>query len=136
MTDATDRSAEDIERELKRTRAEIDRTASAIQDRLTPEAVFDHALAYLRGPGGRRILETVQRNPLPAVLAAVAIGWLLLGVRRTAEDRGPGQPQRARPQEPPPSPVPGMSETPPSGATTPSAPPAPGAVAASDAPPL
>jgi hypothetical protein len=134
MTDATDRSAEDIERELKRTRAEIDRTASAIQDRLTPEAVVDHALAYLRGPGGRRILETVQRNPLPAVLAAVAIGWLLLGMRRTAEDRGPGQPQRARPQEPP-SPVPRTSETPPSGATTPSAPPAPGA-AASDAPPL
>jgi Protein of unknown function (DUF3618) len=134
MTDATDRSAEDIERELKRIRSEIDRTASAIQDRLTPEAVVDHALAYLRGPGGRRILEAVQRNPLPAVLAAVAIGWLLLGVRRTAEDRGPGQPQRARPQEPPPSPVPGMSETP-SGATTPSASPAPGA-AASDAPPL
>lgn len=135
MTDATDRSAEDIERELKRIRSEIDRTASAIQDRLTPEAVFDHALAYLRGPGGRRILEAVQRNPLPAVLAAVAIGWLLLGVRRTAEDRGPGQPQRARPQEPPPSPVPRMSEAPPSGATTPSASPAPGA-AASDAPPL
>ena len=135
MTDATDRSAEDIERELKRTRAEIDRTASAIQDRLTPEAVVDHALAYLRGPGGRRILEAVQRNPLPAVLAAVAIGWLLLGVRRTAEDRGPGQPQRARPQEPPPSPVPRTSETPPSGATTPLAPPVPGA-AASDAPPL
>ena len=135
MTDATDRSAEDIERELKRTRAEIDRTASAIQDRLTPEAVVDHALAYLRGPGGRRILEAVQRNPLPAVLAAVAIGWLLLGMRRTAEDRGPGQPQRARPQEPSPSPVPRTSETPPSGATTPSAPPAPGA-AASDAPPL
>jgi hypothetical protein len=135
MTDATDRSAEDIERELKRIRSEIDRTASAIQDRLTPEAVFDHALAYVRGPGGRRILEAVQRNPLPAVLAAVAIGWLLLSVRQTAEDRGPGQPHRTRPQEPPPSPVPRMSETPPSGATTPSASPAPGA-AASDAPPL
>ena len=134
MTDATDRSAEDIERELKRTRAEIDRTASAIQDRLTPEAVVDHALAYLRGPGGRRILETVQRIPLPAVLAAVAIGWLLLGTRRTAEDRGPGQPQGAKAQEPPPSPVPRTSEAP-SRATMPSAPPAPGA-AASDAPPL
>ena len=82
-----------------------------------------------------RLVEAVQRNPLPAVLAAVAIGWLLLGVRRTAEDRGPGQPQRARPQEPPPSPAPRTSETPPSGATTPSAPSAPGA-AASDAPPL
>ena len=134
MTDATGRSAEDIERELERKRAEIDRTARAIQDRLTAEAVFDHALAYVRGPGGRPILGAVQRNPLAAVLAAGAIGWLLLGVRRTAEDRGPGQPQRARPQEPPPSPAPRMSETP-SGATTPSASPAPGA-AAVDAPPL
>ena len=124
MADATGRSAEDIDRELERKRAEIDRTARAIQDRLTAEAVFDHALACVRGPGRRRILAAVQRNPLAAVLAAVAIGWLLLGVRRTAEDRGPGQPQRARPQEPPPS-----------GAATPSAPPAPGA-AASDAPPL
>ena len=34
MTDATNRSAEDIERELERRRSEIGRTAAAIQDRL------------------------------------------------------------------------------------------------------
>ena len=130
----TDRSAADIERELARKRARIDRTAEAVQERLTPEAAFDHALAYLRGPGGRRVLEAVRRNPLPAAIAAVAIGWLLLTVRWT-EDRGPGQPRRVRPQEPPPSPVPRMSE-PPSGATAPSAPPPPGAAAGGEAGPV
>src|SRR5687768_2906932 len=133
MTDATNRPAEDIERELERKRAKIDRTTEAIQDRLTPEAAFDHALAYMRGSGGQRLLAAVQRNPLAAVIAAVAIGWLLLGMRQTAEDRGPGQPPRMRPQEPPSS-VPRMSETPPD-ATTPSALPPPGA-AAGGAPPL
>jgi hypothetical protein len=134
MTDATNRSAADIERELERKRSKIDRTAEAIQDRLTPEAAFDHALAYMRGPGGRRVLEAVRRNPLAATIAAVAIGWLLLGLRQTAEDRGPGQPPRVRPQEPPPSPVLRMSETP-SDVTTPSASPLPGA-AAGGTPPL
>jgi hypothetical protein len=127
MTDATNRSAEDIERELERKRAEIGRTADAIQDRLTPEAVFDHALAYMRGSGGRRVLEAAQRNPLAVVIAAIGIGWLLLGMRQAGEDRGPGQPHKVRPQEPPPS-APRRSETP-SGATTPSTSPPPGAAA-------
>jgi Protein of unknown function (DUF3618) len=68
MTDTTNRSAEEIERELKRRRSEIARTANAIQDRLTPEAALDQALAYMRGPGGRRVLEAAQKNRLAVVL--------------------------------------------------------------------
>jgi hypothetical protein len=128
MTDVTGRSAEDIERDLERKRFEIDRTVAAIQDRLTPEAAFDHALAYMRGPGGQRFLGAVQRNPIVAVIAAVSVGWLLLGMRQPAEDRGPGQQHRTRPQEPSPPPVPRTSETR-SGATTPPAAPPPGAAA-------
>jgi hypothetical protein len=127
MADVTGRSTKDIERELERKRSEIDRTVAAIQARLTPEAAFDQALAYMRGPGGQRFLGAVQRNPIVAVIAAVTVGWLLLGMRQPAEDRGPRQPHRARPQEPPP-PIPRTSETP-SGATTPSAAPPPGAAA-------
>ncbi len=126
MTDARNRSAEDIERELERRRSEIDRTVSAIQDRLTPEAAFDHALAYMRGAGGQRVLDAVRRNPLAAVIAVVGVGWLLLSMRQPAEDRGPGQPYGARPQEPPP--VPRTSRTS-SGATTPPASPPPGTAA-------
>ncbi len=132
MTDARNRSAEDIERELERRRSEIDRTVSAIQDRLTPEAAFDQAMAYMRGPGGRRVLEAVQRNPLAAAIAVIAIGWLLLGMRQTGEDRGPGRPSRVRVHEPPP-PVPSASGTP-SGAIGPSTSPPPGAAAGSATP--
>ncbi len=110
MTDARNRSAEDIERELERRRSEIVRTVDAIQARLTPEAISDHALAYMRGPGGRRVLEAAQRNPLAVVIAAVGIGWLLLGMREAGEGRGPGRPHRVRAQEPPP--VPGTGGTP------------------------
>jgi hypothetical protein len=126
MTDASNRSAENIERELERRRSEIDRTISAIQDRLTPEAAFDHALAYMRGAGGQRVLDAVRRNPLAAVIAVVGVGWLLLGMRQPAEDRGLGQPHKVRPQELPP--VPRTNETPFS-VTTPSASPSPGAAA-------
>ena len=119
MTDSTNRSAEDIERELERRRAEIGRTVDAIQDRLTPEAISDHALAYMRGPGARRVLEAAQRNPLAVVIAAVGIGWLLLGMRQAGEDRGPGRPHRVRAQKPPPL-VPGAGGTP-SGAIRPAA---------------
>jgi hypothetical protein len=119
MTDTTNRSTHEIERELKRRRSEIARTADAIQDRLTPEVALDHALAYVRGPGGRRVLEAAQRNPLAVVLAAIGIGWLLLGMRQVGEDRGPGRPYGLKPQEPPP-PVPGASG-PPSGTSKPAA---------------
>ena len=132
MTDARNRSAEDIERELERRRSEIDRTVSAIQDRLTPEAALDHALAYMRGVGGQRVLDAVRRNPLAAVIAVVGVGWLLLSMRQPAEDRGPGQPYGVRPQEP--SPVPRTSGTS-SGATPPAASP-PLGTAAGGATPL
>ena len=82
MTDATNRPAEDIERELERKRAKIDRTTEAIQDRLTPEAAFDHALAYMRGSGGQRLLATDQGE------------YGLLDVRKIElegiDDTGPG----------------------------------------------
>ncbi len=122
MTDARNRSAEDIERELERRRAEIGRTVDAIQDRLTPEAISDHALAYMRGPGGRRVLETAQRNPWAVVIAAIGIGWLLLGMRQAGEGRGPGRPHRVRAQkaQEPPPPVSDAGGTP-SGAIRPAA---------------
>ncbi len=126
MTDTTNRSTHEIERELKRRRSEIARTANALQDRLTPEAALDHALAYVRGPGGRRVLEAAQRNPLAVVLAAIGIGWLLLGMRQAGKDRGAGRPYGVRPQEPPP-PVPGAGG-PPSGTIKPAASASPGAV--------
>jgi hypothetical protein len=131
MTDTTNRSAEDIERELERRRSEIGRTADAIQDRLAPEAALDHALAYMRGPGGRRVLEAAQKNPLAAVLAAIGIGWLLIGMRQAGEDRGAGRPDGARTQEPPPVPSAGG---PPSGTIKPASSPSPGAAAGGTTP--
>jgi hypothetical protein len=126
MTDTTNRSTHEIERELKRRRSEIARTADAIQDRLTPEVALDHALAYVRGPGGRRVLEAAQRNPLAVILAAIGIGWLLFGMREVGEDRRPGRPYGLKPQKPPPL-VPGAGG-PPSGTIKPAASASPGAV--------
>jgi Protein of unknown function (DUF3618) len=132
MTDTTNRSAEEIERELKRRRSEIARTANAIQDRLTPEAALDQALAYMRGPGGRRVLEAAQKNPLAVVLAAIGLGWLLLGMRQADEDGGPGRPYGVRTQEPP-SRVPG-ADGPPSGTIRPTVSPSPGVTAGGTTP--
>jgi hypothetical protein len=89
MTNATNpgsRSAAEVQREVRASRAEVEQTLEAIQDRLSPGQLFDQALAYLSSSGGNEFLRnfgaTVRDNPVPVALLGTGLAWLMLAKPR------------------------------------------------------
>jgi len=94
--DDTDESVEDIASEIEDTREEMTGTVQAIGDRLDPANIVQDAKETVRDATvgrveqmtsnamdtatetGSGILETIRRNPLPAAMAAVGVGMLLM----------------------------------------------------------
>ena len=96
---AEEKSAAQIERDIDRTRAEIDDTLDRIFNRLTPGELFEQTIDYVRSSHGfTRFGAVLRDNPVPAVLAAVSIGWLIAAGLRSRPDGIPAQ----RPLPPPP----------------------------------
>jgi hypothetical protein len=87
-----DRPTETIEAEIARTRADIDATLSAIQDRLTPGQLVDQGLDYLRHSGANEFVSnlgnSVKYNPLPVTLVGIGIAWLMVSGNRPARASG------------------------------------------------
>jgi hypothetical protein len=76
-----ERSPDEIEAEIARTRAEMDETLHAIERKLSPGELLDQAMAHLRnGPGdyAAHLGEAVKRDPLPVALIGLGVGWLVL----------------------------------------------------------
>ena len=75
-------------------RAEVEDTLEAIQDRLSPGQMFDQAVAYLRGSGGKEFMRnfgaTVRDNPVPVALLGTGLAWL------SCPGRDPGDPTTRR----------------------------------------
>jgi hypothetical protein len=77
---------EQLERAADRIRADLDRTLSELERKLSPSQLLDRALAYLREHGGdltHRVGETVRRNPVPILLSVAGIGWLIASTLRS-----------------------------------------------------
>jgi hypothetical protein len=104
-TNPGSKSAEEIQREVRQSRAEVEDTLEAIQDRLSPGQMFDQAVAYLRGSGGNEFMRnfgaTVRDNPVPVALLGTGLAWLMLSRPRPSrpyyededllgDDYGPG----------------------------------------------
>ena len=75
-----------IERDLRETRARVDRTIDEIQERLSPGQLLDEGLRYLRsGPSdylatfGSNLGTSVRDNPLPVAMIGLGVAWLALG---------------------------------------------------------
>ena len=87
MNEAQSRSPDELERDIARTRAAIDRTLTILQDKVSPAAVVDRALRSTR-EGGAEFASSVGRtardNPVPLALLGISLGWLMLSNR----DRG------------------------------------------------
>ena len=70
-----------IEEDLQRTRSRMDRRLNELQGKLAPGQIFEDLLDYVRGNGGaefgQKLMASVQKNPLPAVVAGVGIAWLM-----------------------------------------------------------
>lgn len=77
------RSSAEIEQDLERQRRMIAATIDEIQARFAPERLMDSGIGWLRSSGGQEVLSLLRRHPVPAAIAALGIGWLLLEVLRT-----------------------------------------------------
>jgi Protein of unknown function (DUF3618) len=73
-------SLQDLEQDIARSRAQLDRTIDRLQDKMSVSGVVDDMLGTARtsqyGPLYERVLETVKRNPVPVMLIALGIGLL------------------------------------------------------------
>jgi ElaB/YqjD/DUF883 family membrane-anchored ribosome-binding protein len=84
------REPSDLERESSEIRADMDRTLDALERKFDPGQLLDRSLSYLREHGGeftRSIGETVKENPVPVLLTAAGLAWLItssIGARSRA----------------------------------------------------
>jgi gas vesicle protein len=79
-----------IERDLEHTRARLDSTLDALQQKLSPGQMVDEAMNWFReGNGaefGRNFGRNVRDNPIPVALIGIGVGWLLIGGGRRGRD--------------------------------------------------
>jgi ElaB/YqjD/DUF883 family membrane-anchored ribosome-binding protein len=89
----------EIRAEIDTTRAELTQTLNAIQEKLSPERIKQQATDQVRAATvgrvetmaddakwkvkgvGEDVFETIKRNPAPALLTAVGLGWLFMESR-------------------------------------------------------
>jgi len=76
----TTQSLQEMERDIERSRAQLDQTIDRLQDKMSVSGVVDDMLGTARsgryGPMFDSMLETVRRNPIPVMLIAAGIGLL------------------------------------------------------------
>lgn len=79
------KSSVEIERELDAQRNKVGQRIEEIRQRLSPGQLLDEALAYTKDGGAHfagNLGQQIQANPIPAALAAIGIGWLMMGGNR------------------------------------------------------
>lgn len=104
-----DQETEQIRGEIETTRADLAETVNAIQEKLNPQRLKEEAVSTVREAtvgrveemaddakwkvkgAGYTVIDTIKRNPVPAALAAIGLGWLFM------EGRG-GSPSMGRQQ--------------------------------------
>ncbi len=87
--DPGSKSSAEIEREVHQSRAEVEQTLGAIQDRLSPGQLIDQAVGYFRGGGAefaRNLGDSITQNPLPVTLVGVGLAWMMLSGQRSARN--------------------------------------------------
>jgi hypothetical protein len=86
-TDSGSKSPEEVQREVRESRAEVKEGLEAIKDRLSPGQLFDQALDYLRSNSGtdfmRNLGIAIRDNPIPVVLVGIGMAWLMLSGARS-----------------------------------------------------
>jgi Protein of unknown function (DUF3618) len=70
-----------IERNIDETRADVRATLSALEQRLSVDRLIELTVGRIRDRGGEfasNLGDAAARNPVPLLLTAVGIGWLML----------------------------------------------------------
>jgi hypothetical protein len=83
-TGSRNRSPDEWEREIERTRADIGRTLGALRARVSRGALVDRMMRSMRDEGGEfaaGIGRAIRDNPVPAVMVGAGLAWLLIASR-------------------------------------------------------
>lgn len=71
-----------LEREIDQQRAHIGETISALEAQFSPGQMLDKILSYGKTNGAefsRNLVNTVRDNPVPTLLTALGVAWLMYG---------------------------------------------------------
>ena len=74
------RATETIRAEIDRTRASLDRTVDALQQRLDPQLLIHRTFDSFRENAGdvaSKLIGVIRRNPVPAALIVLGLVWLI-----------------------------------------------------------
>ena len=74
------RDPSELEREASAIRADMDRTLDALERKFSPGQMLDRSVGYLRDHGAdlaRNVGDTVKQNPIPVLLTAAGLAWLV-----------------------------------------------------------
>jgi hypothetical protein len=85
------RDPSELEREASEIRADMDRTLDALERKFSPGQVLDRSMSYLRDHGGdlaRNVGDTVKQNPIPVLLTAAGLTWLITSSIRSRSRYG------------------------------------------------
>lgn len=83
-------SPSEIEREITRTRADIDRTIDGLRDQLSPGQLLDRALGPFRGEASEfahNVGERVKANPIPLAMLASSVAWLMISEKQPSRTK-------------------------------------------------
>lgn len=77
------RSTREIERDVERTRSDIEDTVEALRDKMSIGQIVDEAAHYFRDSGGTEVLNNfaaqARANPMPLALVGIGLAWLMSG---------------------------------------------------------
>ena len=77
------KSTHEIERDVERTRSDIEDTVEALRDKMSLGQIVDEAGHYFRHSGGTEALSNLatqaKANPMPLALVGIGLAWLMSG---------------------------------------------------------
>lgn len=83
----TERSSEEIRRDIERTRERMDEKADALEQKLTPGEIVDDLWNRIRrGDAASGIGDLFRDHPMPIALMALGLGWM--AIERSTGSRG------------------------------------------------
>lgn len=81
----SEKSPEDIEREIDAQRESIGNIVDALESKFTPGQMFDQAMGMMQNNGTAFLTNlgtSVRNNPVPAVVTSVGLLWLMMSQNR------------------------------------------------------
>ena len=91
-----------LEREIDQTRANMDQTLGALERKFSPGQLLDQAMEFARDNGGEfatNLSRSVKENPMPALLTAVGIAWMVASSNRPKQSIQDAFDDRYEPRE-------------------------------------